>query len=246
MNLDVSKIVSDKLAQLEADGAIAKKIEESLEKTIMAAITSELESYSFRNSISKQLEQCVSTLADDIGLGGYNGFIAEKCRTILEQHFSADISEKVNAAISDIMFQKHENIKLSDIFKRYRAWALEHTDESDKYERQEFHMELSEEKDGAWTKYTCTFADHLLDSGHIFSNSENPEVEIHFRSYGTMKPAEKISSLFINGHCMRDSFKVGPLTDFEAFILNLYYNGTAIIMDIDDVDDGDNHFDIDI
>lgn len=32
MNLDISKIVSDKLAQLDEDGVIKKKIEETLEK----------------------------------------------------------------------------------------------------------------------------------------------------------------------------------------------------------------------
>ena len=35
------------------------------------------------------------------------------------------------------------------------------------------------------------------------------------------------------------------MTDFEAFLVNLFYNKTKIIMDVDDVDDND-HFDIDI
>lgn len=43
---------------------------------------------------------------------------------------------------------------------------------------------------------------------------------------------------------MKDSFKLSHLTDFEAFVLNLYYNGTKIIMDEDDVDE-DPYFDID-
>lgn len=48
MNVDVSKIVSDKLEQLEADGVIKRKIEETVEKTVTEAITSELSSYAFR------------------------------------------------------------------------------------------------------------------------------------------------------------------------------------------------------
>lgn len=35
------------------------------------------------------------------------------------------------------------------------------------------------------------------------------------------------------------------MTNFEAFLVNLYYNGTKIKMDVYDVDDSD-YFDIDI
>lgn len=44
MNIDVSKIVSDKLEQLDTDGVIKRKIEETVEKTVTDAITSELSS----------------------------------------------------------------------------------------------------------------------------------------------------------------------------------------------------------
>ena len=110
MNIDVSQIIADKLAQLEADGTITRKIEETLEKSIMSAITSELESYTFRNGIQKQLNAAVSTLAGDIGLSAYNGYIAEKCRAIVQSHFTTDISERLEKTLNDIMFTKYENI----------------------------------------------------------------------------------------------------------------------------------------
>lgn len=246
MNIDVSQIVADKLAQLEADGTIKHKIEESLERSIMSAITSELESWSFKNGIGEQLKECVASLAKDCGLGAYNGYIAEKCKAIVQSYFSADISERVQAAIDDVMFKKHDNIKLSDIFKRYREWVLEHTEDSEKYERGQFHMNLEEKIEGSWTRYSCTFADHSLDNGSIWGTKEKAEIEINFSTYGKEAKLEPITSLYINGHYMRDSFKVGHLTAFEAFVVNLYYNGTKIIMDVDDVDDDDNCFDIDI
>lgn len=243
MNIDVSQIVNDKLAQLEADGTIKRKIEESLEKTIMSAITSELESYAFKNKIGEQLRASVNQLSDDCGLAAYNGFISEKCRAIVQNLFNTDFSEKVQKALDDIMLRKHENIKLSDIFKRYREWVLANTDESDKYERQEFTSELDVNESGAFTWYTCRFADHPLDdSGYC---KEKPEIEFTVSVYRDDKTAN-ISTCYINGHYMQDSFKVGHLTDFEAFILNLYYNGTKIIVDADDVDDDDCYFYIDI
>ena len=51
--------------------------------------------------------------------------------------------------------------------------------------------------------------------------------------------------LYLNGRNMKETFKVGTITDFEAFVLNLYYNDTKIILDPDNVDE-DPCFDIDI
>ena len=242
MNIDVSQIVADKLAQLDADGTIKRKIEEALEKTIMSAITSELESYSFRSNIQEQLKASVSTIAADCGLSAYNGYITEKCKAIVQNLFTTDISERVEKTLTDIMFTKHENIKLSDIFKQYREWVLENTDESDKYEREKFTHTLEVEEEGSWTKYRCKFADHTLE-GFGYSK-EKPDIEILFQVFQERKEAS-ISMVYLNGHYMKDSFKVGRLTDFEAFIINLYYNETKIILDEEDVDE-DPYFDIDI
>lgn len=237
MNINVSQIVTEKLAQLEADGTIKKKIEEALEKTIAEAITSELNSYSFRKEIAKQMEDAVSGVAASCGLASYNGYIAEKCRSIVQEHFTADIGAKVEKSLKDIMFTKHEGIKLSDIFEKYREWVLSNTDESDKYDRREFTHELVEREGGCWRTYTCRFADRKLD------DYEKPDIEIRFHRYGNMNECS-ISHLYIDGCNMKGTFKVGTITDFEAFILNLYYNDTNIILDPDNVDE-DPYFDID-
>ena len=242
MNIDVSQIVAAKLAQLDEDGTIKRKIEESLEKTIMSAITSELESYRFQQTIQAQMKDAVSTIAADCGLSAYNGYIAEKCKAIVQNLFTTDISERVEKTLNDIMFTKYENIKLSDIFKKYREWVLAHTEESEKYEREKFTHVLEVEEDGSWTRYRCKFADHTLE-GYGY-NKEKPEIEILFQLFQERKEAS-ISMLYLNGHYMKDSFKVGRLTDFEAFILNLYYNETKIILDEEDVEE-DPYFDIDI
>lgn len=238
MNINVSQIVTEKLAQLEADGTIKKKIEEALEKTITEAIISELSSYSFRREIAKQLEDAVSSVAAGCGLAAYNGYIAEKCKAIVQEHFTTDIGAKVEKSLKDIMFAKHEGVKLSDIFRRYREWVLRNTDESDKYDREEFTHELVEQRDGCWEKYTCQFADRKL------CGYDNPDIEIRFLKYGDNDECS-ISSLYLNGHNVKETFKVGTITDFEAFVLNLYYNDTKIILDPDNVDE-DPCFDIDI
>ena len=238
MNINVSQIVTEKLAQLEADGTIKKKIEEALEKTITDAITSELSSYSFRKEIAKQLEDAVSGVAAGCGLAAYNGYIAEKCKAIVQEHFTTDIGAKVEKSLKDIMIAKNDGVKLSDIFKKYREWVLSNTDESDKYEREEFTHELVEQRDGCWEKYTCRFADRKL------YGYDKPDIEIRFLKYGDNDECS-ISFLYLNGHNVKETFKVGTITDFEAFVLNLYYNDTKIILDPDNVDE-DPCFDIDI
>lgn len=242
MEIKISDIINAKLAQMEADGTITRKIEESLEKAIMSAISSELESYSFRSGIEKQLKESVSAIVADCGLSAYNGFIAERCKQLVQHHFTEDIGEKVYKALTDIMFEKHATIKLSDIFKRYREWVLENTEESEKYERGEFTHALEVEEDGSWTRYICKLADHVLENKSYYK--EKPDVEVHLSKYGNEKTTH-ISMLFLNGHYMKDSFKVGPISTFEAFILNLYYNETKIILDEEDVDE-DPYFDVDV
>lgn len=228
--------------QLEADGVIQKKIEDTLEKVISDAITSEINCYSFREGIGRQLRESVSEVAKDCGLAAYNGFIAQTVKSIIQDRLSADMTSKIEEALNDILVQKHVNVRLSDIFKRYREWVLEHTDEDDKHVYERYTADLEQSGDGIWKHYVCKFSDRPLETGH-FGYRERADIEIRFAVYGD-KISAKISSLYLNNHDMKDSIKIGALSDFEAFVTNLYYNGTDITLDADYVDD-DTSYDID-
>lgn len=240
MNIDVSKIVADKLNQLDADGVIKRKIEETVEKTVMDAITSELSSYSFRNSISEQVKGSVSSIAADCGFSAYNGFIAQTVKSVVQELYSADIAEKVQTALNSVLLQKHECVSLSLIFSAYREWVLEHTDESEKYERQEFTSDFEVREDGNFKHYKLRFADHPLES------YESADVEISICAWGDSKKTD-ISRLYLNGHDLSQSLRIGTLSTFEAFVANLYYNKTEIELDDSNVyAENDNSFDVDI
>lgn len=245
MTLDISAIIADKLAQLEEDGTIKRKIEEALEKSVLEAITSELSSWEFRRNISGQMKLALNGVAESCGLSAYNGFIAEKVRTIVQETCADDITAKVQAALDGIILKKYEDIKLSDIFKRYREWVLGNTDEADKYERQNYTAVLNMDKSGSFTHYKIQFADRPGATDRFSYGSDDcPDIEIWFLTYEKETTAS-INTLYINGHDLRKTLKVGGLTSFEAFLVNLYYNGTKIQMDVEDVDDSD-YFDIDI
>lgn len=242
MVVDISKIVSDKLSQLEADGIIQKTIEESLEKSILSAVTSAVTGYHFKSQIEKQIEDAVSGIAGKCGLSTYNGFIAQKAAEIVQNMYTKDISEKVQQALNDTLIHRYENVKLSEIFEKYRKWVRENTDDEDKYERQHFTCELDESDDGNWRKLICRFADKPLENSTLYK--ERGEIEVRFFVFGG-KQKSSISSLWLNNRNLKSSIKIGSLTDFEAFLVSLFYNQTEIELDTDDVDE-DNYYDIDI
>lgn len=238
MNINISDIVAAKLAEMESSGAIQKAIETTVEKAILSAFTDEVNSYGFRKAIGEQVRKSVSTLAEDCGLPAYNGFIAEQVKSMVQELYSADIVEKLQSSLNDVLLQKHENIKLSDIFKAYRKWVLETTDESDKYEREKFTARLEVEEDGSFTWYNCYFAAEYYAAPRY----QTVDIGIRFCVYRD-KESETISSVYLEGHHLGDGLRIGKLSDFEAFVVNLFYNGTEIILD--DVDE-DEYYDIDI
>lgn len=247
MTIDLSQIVADKLADLEKSGAIKKHIEDTLEKSIMDAITDALGGYSFKRDISKQVEENIHGITADCGFSAYNGFIAERVKSILMELYTKDIAEKVSSALDDAMLKKHENVKLSDIFKMYREWVCGYMEESEKYDLQNFHCALNED-DGSYGihRIIATFADHELKAKSYGSGyEEEPDITVVISTGWSGKVSGKISTLLLNGHNMRETLRIGTLTNFEAFLVNLYYNGTPILLDMDDVDE-DNSFDIDI
>ena len=233
MNIDFNEIVQQKLAQMEAEGVIQKKIENALEKSIMDAIDSQLGSYSFQNALGKQLEDGVSRLAKDCGLSAYNGFIAERVKDIISGLASDDMSKKIENAVRGVLVRRYEGMKLSDIFKRYRKHVMDTVDESEQYDRQEFIMELeiNESYTGSFTYYTCKFCPEPE-----YDADDYDSVEVRFFQCRNEQTAS-ISSLTIGGLDMSKTLKFHCLDPFDQFLVNLFLNKTEIILDADAAED---------
>lgn len=236
MNIDFNEVIQKKLEQMEKDGVIQKKIEDALEKSIMNAIDDQLGSWQFKSSLGKQLEAGVSRVAADCGLSAYNTYITERAKVVVEQLASEDLAKKIQVAVEDVLVQKHENVKLSDIFRRYREYVMNAVDESEKYDRQYFVSELDVRESGLFTHYTCRFSEYSE-----WEPGESGNVEIRFCCY--RENETNIVSLAIDGRDMKTALKLGCLTNFERFVTNLYLNGTKVVMDADYVDDiNDNSY----
>ena len=237
MNIDITKIVNDKIAQLEADGTIEKQITDSVEKTVVGAIKDGLESYSLRRDIEKKVQETVSDVAAQIGFSAYNGFIAEKVKQITENVMQADIAQKIQQQFDDMLVAKHDGIKISEIINKYRDWLMETTEESDKWERRNFQCSVEDKQDGGFHHYTVKLSEEAL-SGYDRAN-----FEIRICTYGE-KEKSNISRLYFDGDKLGNGLKISMLNPIETLLANLYYNKTEIVLDWDDVDDSD-YYDID-
>lgn len=240
MVIDISKIVSDKLEQMENDGVIRKAIEESLEKTIIGAVSSALSSYHFRSQIENQIDDAIGGIASNCGLSAYNGFIAEKAAEIVQNMYNNNISKKVQRALEDTLVRDYSGIKLSEIFDKYREWVKENTDSDDQYKYEQFTCSLEQHESGSFQHLTCKFADHPISE--TVYQKERGEIEVRFCRYKNEKKV-RISSLWLNNHDLKGSMRIGTLNSFESFIVNLYYNETEVEMDVENVDE-DNYYDI--
>lgn len=245
MTIDISGIIETKLAQMEADGVIRTKIEAALEKSILDAISSEIDSYRFTQEIREQMRTAVAGVAAQSGLAAYNGFIAEKVRQIVQDAAVGDLTAKLQTALEGVLLQKHEGVKLSDIFKKYHAWVCEYTDEGDKYDRERYTAELEVVESGNWTRYDARFADRP-DANRPYSIDPDghPNIDLHLCVFRNERKT-RISTLSLNGSYIDKQLRIGMLSEFEAFVVNLYYNGTEILVDMEDADDY-GYFDIDI
>ena len=229
MNIDFNQVIQQKLAQMEAEGVIQKKIEDALERSIMDAIDSQLGSYSFKSALGKQMEDGISQVAKDCGLTAYNSFIANKVKAVLSGIVSDDLGKKIEAAVSGVLVQRYEGIKLSDIFKRYREHVMDSTDDSEKSDRQEFAMtlEIDEGLTGFFTYYVCKFSPEPE-----YDADDYDSIEVRLSKYRN-EGACSISSLTIGGLDMSKTLKFGCLDQFDQFLVNLFLNKTEIILDTD-------------
>ena len=123
MNIDVTKIVQDKIDSLQSEGVVEKAITETFEKTIVKAVTDSLDSYELKKNIEKKMTEQVSKVVADLDFQCYNSFMIEKMSQILNEICREDICEKVEKKFKDLFLCQTKEIKLSSIFKKFREIA---------------------------------------------------------------------------------------------------------------------------
>lgn len=240
MNIDVSKIVQEKIDSLSQEGIIEKTITETFEKTIVKAVTDSLDSYRLRNMLEEKFTQEVNKVAADIDFQSYNSFMCEKMMQIINETCREDLCDKIEKKFKDIFLCQTKEIKLSEIFEKYRKIANQYIDESEKWDRADegWHYKLEEDERYGWIECELDF----YEKNHRYKSDSAIAFAIH-KDYKD-KTRGKISTLYLDGHRIEDKFKFGPLNDVEIMLVQAAMNEIPIIIDITE-DDVDNSWDID-
>ena len=235
MNINICEIVNNKIKEMEENKVVENLISETIEKSVTKAITDAIGGWTIQREIEKKVETGVCEIVNDIGFTAYNTFIANKVKDITEGVVRKDLEDKIQDTLNGVLLNKKENIKLSDLFEIYRDHLNNKLDEPEKYELENFIVEvedndrgwitykLSEEKPKYWDKFDIEFIIH-----------ENYDDE----SNGT------IWKVKFDGEEIDNSLKLGYRSEFENLLINLMYNKTNIEIDIEDEDDIDTSFNI--
>jgi len=236
MIINIQEIINNKVKEMEEKQLVEKAIQETLERSVLKAVTDTMDSYSLQREIRDKLDKQVSDVVKNIGFEAYNSFISEKLTQIINGVCRKDIEEKIKKTFDDILVLKRESIKLSDIFKSYKEWVCGNTEESEKYDLEgQFYVKF-EKSDYGWY--------------NVELNKEKPErygdrQVIKFTIHVNRDGSGWLGNLYISGDNVEKTVSFGYLNEFESLILNLKYNKTPIIIDVEDEEDIDTSFDID-
>ena len=242
MELDISKIVADKIKDMEDSGALQRKIEEGIEKTVYGAIEDTFGGYEFSRKIKTKVSESIDVIIPDIGFTAYNQMILNKIRQIMEVELNNDVAAKIENSINSIFSLRHDGIKLSEIFKEYRQWVNADKDHDEKVDRECFTCEVVEEErtyESGNMYFRVRFHDEEL------SSVGTPDIEFLI-SKPKKDEAGEIYLVKLEGNYTDKKFSLRYLSSVEALILNLYYNHTPIIIDLDDINNYDNQYDYEL
>lgn len=240
MNINISELVGNKLMQLESERKIENAIEETFEKTIVKAVEDALDSYSLKRDIEKKVSDQVSQVVADIDFTSYNGFIVEKMKQIVEDTCRKDLCNKIEKTFTDLFITKEDNIKLSEIFDKYREYVWDTVDESDKYERECFHVKCEVDERYGWIN--CELSEIQQSSRYYRS-----DVDISFTVHRNQdnKNTGWISTVYFKGVGIDKKINFAHMNDVELMLIKIAYNKIPIVIDVEDTDDIENYYDVD-
>lgn len=250
MVLDVSGIIQERLEELEASGELRDYIKQNIDKTVKEAISNVLGGYQLRKAVEEGLCQEFPEIVKEIGLGGYNTFIAETVRKICLANMEADAQEKISSAIEESVLRKRETITLSEILSEYRKHVNYNDDEEWKRDQNE--------NEGGYTcavrkqkKYSSTVFDYYalwFDEDGYKEDTDMDEYDLVVKLSGLYTPDKNakthIDEIYFHGDRISKQFIHNEPDRFEAMIMNLYLNKTEIIMDLEDYDDDDHYYEV--
>lgn len=245
MSIDINEIAQKKITAMQESGEIQKHIESKLQSLVLDSVTSAFDGYEIKRKIREKVESQISPCLDALDFTAYNSFICEKLRQITEEYLKEDIAKKISDTFEGIFMLKRESIKLSEIFEAYRDWLIDDLDDYEKYElNNEFYASVEKDNNyGRWLD--CSFAKEAPGKSYGCKDIHKCDFGFIVGSATSDEKIGKIISVYFEGSSVNDIVKVKSYNKLQSLLLNLYYNETPIILDIQDEGDIDTSLDLD-
>ena len=254
MVLDISGIIEEKMKEMEQDGSIRDYIRNCVETTVKDSLERAIGGYRLKDTIQKEIEANFPEIVKDIGLDGYNGFIAETVRKTCIAQMEGEAQAKISKAIEAAVLMKRDKITLSEILKAYR-------DEANDNDDVEWKRDMNEDHDGYtcavrsrkstfsssdWTYYTLWFnAEGYIEEQALGSNYEDCDLVVILSGlWEGHKNEVRINDIYFAGEKVSKQFIHHAPSGFESLLLNLYMNKTPIIMDLEKYDEEDHYYEV--
>lgn len=216
MTLDISKIVSDKIKELDENKIIEQAIQSKIESVITSAVDDAF-SYEFSRKISQKIKEQVGDIASSISLTSYNTMVSNTVKNILQAELNEDLANKVQSKVRELCLGSDKAVKLSDIVKKFKE---ENFEEDEDYS---YSVKATERKRVAFTYMCFTFTSNNHDDEGCW--------EIEFSRYDkkwTIFEARYKNAVFERHSGM---LSVKNYDNFECFLWRCILNNIPIEID---------------
>lgn len=257
MQIDISKIIQDKLAAMESDGSVKQLIEDNVENAVREAIKSALGGYKMRQELEKVLADMLPDIVKDIGLDGYSAFVAETVKKLAITGIQENARTVINERVEEILLKKRDKVELSEILKMWRS-DMNDNDEEEKRDGNEDHEGFTCRVD----KRRTYSASRYFEYYDLFFDEEGDKEGNDPDDYAVVVKIQcwtgsgsgydpttqgsyfkgEIQEIYINGNRVSKQFVNRTPSRFEALLMNCYLNNTPIIMDLDKYDADDHYY----
>lgn len=247
MNIDIQALVNAKLKEMEEGKVLENLISKTVESAVTKAVTDAIDGYSIKRVIKEKIEKDVKAGVEEVGFCAYNTIVADQVKNLINSVIKDDVAEKLNKIFTDVMINKRETIKLSEIVDKYKELYddLEY-DELDGLDEGHFHVVWDNEDTEYRSKHITIIFSHKeqkirrgIYSNHYEGDSEK-KLELCLSRWKDEETAN-ISRITFEEAKLNDLKTLRNMSNFEAFLANLYLNKTTVELDIESEDDVDTY-----
>lgn len=248
MILDVSKIINDKIKEMDESGEIKAFIENETEKSVKEALSRFITGYKLKDAVEEECGKYIGEIAKEMGLESYTSLIAQTAAKVVEASIEGDAQVKIREAIEGMVLKKRDKIKLSEIVSEWRK-HIDTDDEEEKRDRNEDNdgflcvLKRRNRYSGSHFEYYTLLLDEEGDKDT--NDLEDIEIAVRFDSLwtGGNGNSVRIDNIFFRGSKLSKEFVHHTPDRFEQLLMNLYLNKTKVEFDKDSIDWDDHYYD---